>query len=59
MMSSLPSGSRARCPQFLPSLVGLVGHPVMNAITGLSLNENELAVCHVDRWVLDMFLSDI
>jgi hypothetical protein len=28
--------------QFLPSLVGLVGHPVMNAVTGLSLNENDI-----------------
>ena len=34
--------------QFLPSLVGLVGHPVMNAITGLSLNENDIG--GVSQW---------
>ena len=34
--------------QFLPSLVGLVGHPVMNSITGLKLNENDIG--GVSQW---------
>lgn len=34
--------------QFLPSIVGLVGHPVMNALTGLSLNENDIG--GVSQW---------
>lgn len=28
--------------QFFPSILGLVGHPVMNSLTGLDLNQNDI-----------------